>query len=105
MIIAFMIWSVVAVIFLIIGASAWKAKEAVGFFTFVNPPQVKDAEQYNHTVAKLWFAAALIFEILGVPMLWLEQNSPMIIFTILGVMILVIAMMIVYIRVEAKYRL
>ena len=105
MIIAFVIWSLVAVIFLMIGVSTWKAKEAAGFFTFVNPPKVKDAKRYNHAVAKLWLAAALILEVLGVPMLWLKQNSPQIVFTILGVVILVIAMMIVYIRVEAKYKL
>ena len=104
MIIAFVIWSAVSVIFLIIGISTWKAKEAAGFFTFVNPPKVKDTKQYNHAVAKLWFAAAFIFEILGVPFLWYEQNSPLIIFIILGVVILVIAMMIIYVRVEAKYK-
>ena len=105
MIIAFVIDSIVAVIFLAIGVSAWKAKEAVGFFTFVNPPKVKDVRQYNHAVAKLWFAAAVIFEILGISMLWLEQNSPQIIFIILGVVILSIAMMVVYTRIEAKYKL
>ena len=92
-------------VFFTIGVSTWKAKEAVGFFTFVNPPKVKDVRQYNHAVAKLWFAAAIILEILGVPMLWIEQNSPQIIFTILGVMVLVITMAVVYTRVEAKYKL
>ena len=105
MIIAFVIWSVVAVIFFTVGVSAWQSKEAVGFFTFVNPPKVKDTKQYNHAVAKLWFAAAFIFEILGIPFLWLKQNSPLTIFIILGVVILVIAMMIIYARVEAKYKL
>ena len=105
MIIAFVIWSVVAVIFLIIGASVWQSKEAVGFFTFVNPPQVKDVKRYNHAVAKIWFTVAFVFEILGVPFLWYEQNSPLVIFIILGVVILIIAMMITYTRIEAKYKL
>ena len=105
MIIAFVINSMVAVMFLAIGASAWKSKEAVGFFTFVDPPKVRDTKRYNHAVAKLWFAAALVFEILGGSLLWIEQNSPLIILFILGVVILVITMMIVYIRVEAKYKL
>ena len=105
MIIAFVIWSLVAVIFLVIGVGAWKANEAVGFFTFVDPPKVKDTKRYNHAVAKLWFIAAIILEILGISMLWLKQNSPYVIFIILGVVILMIAMMIVYTRVETKYRL
>ena len=105
MIIAFVIWSVVAVIFFIIGVSTWKAKETVGFFTFVDPPKIKDTKQYNHAVAKIWFTVAFVFEILGIPFLWLKQNSPLTIFIILGVVILVIAMMIIYARVEAKYKL
>lgn len=105
MIIAFVIWSAVSVIFFMIGISTWKAKEAAGFFTFVNPPKVKDIRQYNHAVAKIWFTVAFVFEILGIPFLWLRQNSPLTIFIILGVVVLVIAMMIVYTGVEAKYRL
>lgn len=105
MIIAFVIWSAVSVIFFIIGISTWKAKETVGFFTFVNPPKVKDTKQYNHAVAKIWFTVAFVFEILGIPFLGSEQNSPLIIFIILGVVILVITMMITYTRVEAKYKL
>lgn len=104
MIIAFVTWSVAALIFLIIGVSSWKAKEAIGFFTFVNPPKVKDIRRYNHAVAKLWFAAAILFEILGIPMLWSEQNAPQTVFIILGTVILVIAMVIVYTKIEAKYR-
>lgn len=105
MIIAFVIWSAVSVIFLIIGISTWQLKEAVGFFTFVNPPKVKDTKQYNHAVAKIWFTVAFVFEILGIPFLWLKQNSSLTIFIILGVVILGIAMMITYTRVEAKYKL
>lgn len=101
--IAFVIDSIVALIFLAIGISAWRAKEAMGFFTFVDPPKVKDMKGYNHAVAKLWFAAACIFEILSIPFLWLEQNSPLVILFILGTVFLVIAMMIVYTRIEAKY--
>lgn len=56
MITAFVIDSIVAVIFLAIGVSAWKSKEAMGFFTFVDPPKVKDTRQYNHAVAKFSFS-------------------------------------------------
>lgn len=104
MITAFVMNSIVAIIFLAIGVSTWKSKEAAGFFTFVNPPKVKNIKQYNHAVAKLWFVTALILEGLGVFLLWLEQNSSLIIIIILGVMILVIAMMITYFRIEAKYK-
>ena len=40
----------------------------------------------------------------GIPLLVLEQNSPMFITVIFGVVVLVIGMMIVYVRIEHKYR-
>lgn len=104
MIIAFIIWSIVAVLFLGIGISGRKSKEAVGFFTFVKPPEVTDVSKYNRSVSSLWVIVAAIFEIIGIPLLFLEQNSPMFILVVFGVMALVIGMMIVYLRIQAKYR-
>ncbi|SHK52149.1 hypothetical protein [Hespellia stercorisuis] len=104
MIIAFVIWSIVAVLFLGIGISGWKSKEAVGFFTFVKPPVVTDTNKYNRSVSMLWIIAAVILEIIGIPCLFLEQNSPMYIPMIFGVMALVIGMMIVYLRIQSKYK-
>ena len=104
MMIEFIIWSIVAVIFLGIGISCRKSSEAVGFFTFVKPPIVEDVERYNNAVSVLWFFMAGIFEILGIPLLFLKQNSPLFIPIIFAVMILVIVMMIVYMKIEAKYK-
>lgn len=104
MIITFIIWSIVAVLFLEIGISAGKSKEAVGFFTFVKPPVVTDIIKYNRSVSMLWVIAAIIFEILGIPLLFSEQNSPVFIFVILGVMALVVGMMIAYFRIQTKYQ-
>lgn len=103
MIIAFIIWSIVAVLFLGIGISERKSKEAVGFFTFVKPPVISDVSKYNRSVSTLWIIAAVILEIIGIPLLFSEQNSPVFIPVILGVMALMIGMMIVYLRIQAKY--
>lgn len=104
MIIGFVLWSIVAVIFLGIGISCRRASEAVGFFTFVKPPAVDGVERYNHAVSILWFVTAAIFEIIGFPLLFIEQNSPLFIPMIFAVMVLVIGMMIAYVRIEAKYK-
>lgn len=104
MIIAFIIWSIVALMFFVIGISGIKSKEAVGFFTFVKPTVVTDVCGYNRSVSILWIIAAIIFEILGVPFLFLEQNSPIIFFTVLGVVVWIIGIMIVYLRIEEKYK-
>ena len=104
MIIAFVIWSLVAVLFLGIGLSGWNSTKAVGFFTFVNPPAVTDIKKYNHAVSILWMVVAVIFEIMGVPFLFFSQNSPIFILLVFGVFALVIGMMNAYLKIEAKYR-
>lgn len=102
--IAFIIWSIVTVIFLGIGMSGQNSKEAVGFFTFVKPPVVTEIAKYNRSVSRIWIVSAVILEILGIPFLFFGQNSPVFLFVIFGVVILLIGMMIVYLKVEAKYR-
>lgn len=104
MVIGFVIWSVVAAIFFGIGISCRKSNDTVGFFTFVKAPEVKDVKGYNKAVARLWFASAIIMEMMGVPILFLKQNSPWAVLIIFEMMILVIGMMIVYLKIEAKYR-
>lgn len=104
MIIGFAIWSIVAVIFLFIGISSWKSEKAAGFFTGLEPPKVTDIKAYNHAVGKIWFIFAILFEIAGMPLLFSEQNSAIILLMIPIVMILIIVMVIVYLRIELKYR-
>lgn len=104
--IGFVIWSIAAFLFAGIGISCMRSKEAVGFFTFVKPPVIaaEKVKKYNRAVSRLWFVSAGVFEMTGVPFLFAEQNSPVFIFIELAVMLLVIAMMIAFVRIEAKYR-
>ena len=104
MMIAFIIWSIVAVIFFGIGISCRRSNEAVGFFTFVKPPVIDDIRRYNNAVSVLWFVAAVVLEIMGVPFLFFEQNSPVFILLIFAVIILIIVMMVTYIKIEGKYK-
>ena len=104
MIIGFVIWSIVTVIFLGIGISCRKSNEAVGLFTGCKPPVVEDVKRYNSAVSKLWFVSAGIYEVMGVPLLFLEQNSILFIPIIFGVVLGLIIMMVVYLRIEAKYK-
>ena len=105
MIIGFVIWSLCAGVFLAIGISAWQAKKPVGFFTGQKPPEVNNVEKYNHAVAVLWFISAGVYEALGIPLLFLKQNSPGFIPVIISVPALLIAMMIAYVRIENRYRI
>ena len=102
--IGFLFWSIVAVVFMGIGISSRKSEQAVGFFTGVKPPSMRDVERYNHAVSMLWFISAVLFEIMGIPLLFLEQNSPVFMFVIFGTVFLIIGMIIVYLRIEKKYK-
>lgn len=104
MIIGFIIWSIVTVIFVGIGINCRKSRETVGFFTGCKPPIIENVAQYNRAVSNLWFVAAGVYEIMGVPLLFLEQNSLLFIPIIFGVVLGLIVMMVVYLRIEAKYK-
>ena len=99
---AFIIWTIVALMFAGIGAWAWFSKDAVGFFAGVKAPEVKDPWKYNHQVAMMWFAYALLYELLGIPFLFFKQNSAMFIITILGVMALTIGLLVAYTYISAS---
>ena len=104
MIIGFIIWSIVTVIFVGIGISCRKSRETVGFFTGCKPAIIENVEQYNKAVSKLWFVSAGVYEIMGVPLLFLEQNSLLFIPIIFAVVIGLIVMMVAYLKIEAKYK-
>ena len=104
MIFGLITWSSVTILIIGIGIWSWKSKKPAGFYAGVEPPKVKNVRKYNHAVAFMWFAYAILFELLGLPFLFQKQNSPMFILTILGVVAITIALVIVYNRILAKYR-
>ena len=104
MIMAFIIWTLVALFFVVIAIYARISKEPVGFFSGVKAPEVTDVKGYNRAVSTLWFVAAVLLELMGVPFLFGEQNSAHLVFIMLLIMPLVIGMVVVYLRIEGKYR-
>lgn len=104
MIVAFIMWSIAALLFVVIGVVDWRSKTEVGFFTGEKPGKRKDIVGYNHAVAKIWFFYAIAFEIIGIPLLFIHQNSIIAIVMIFFVVALSIGIMIVYTKVDAKYK-
>ena len=102
--IGFLIWSIAAGIFLVIGIKSRKSKKAVNFWANRKVPGVADVKKYNHAVAILWFVSAVILELIGITFLFLKQNSPLFLLVILAVVFLVIGMAVAYTRIESKYR-
>ena len=104
MIAGFLIWTVISLILIGIGILDWRSEKAVGFFTGVKPPEVTDVRKYNHAVAILWFVYAFLFELLGLPFLFLKQNSPGFLLCVLCVPLISILLMIAYAVILAKHR-
>lgn len=93
---AFLIWTLVACIFPVIAWKAWHAKTPVAFFTVGEAPRVKDVTGYNRAVARIWLVFAAVLELIGVPLLFVGQNSPLALLVMLAVPVLVIGCMAAY---------
>lgn len=104
MIAAFIIWSVLAAVFVGLAVYCRRAKKAVGFFAGVQAPEVKDVKGYNRAVSRLWIIYAVLFEALGVPFLFAEQNSPVYIISVLGTVFISIGLMAAYHFAAEKYK-
>ena len=103
---AFMIWLAVSAAMVVLGIYAILSKREVAFGFWANTKMfpVEDVKGYNHAVGTLWCAFGVVFALLGIPLLPV-QNTGYIIISILGCMAEAIAAMVVYVTIiEKKYR-
>ena len=105
-ILAFIFWSIIGLLFIILGIYAFFSKKAqpMGFWANAKMFEVTDVRKYNAAMGKLFIGFGMIFIILGLPLLS-GQNSALIILSAFGVMAEVILMMAIYtIVIEKKYK-
>lgn len=101
---AFIIWTIISIVFVYIGITTRKSNIPVNLFTFGDVPKVNDIKGYNKEVSNLWLVFTILFEMIGISLLFIKQNSPLVILIVLGVVFLVIGMMVTYTKIESKYR-
>ncbi|EQK42873.1 putative membrane protein [[Clostridium] bifermentans ATCC 638] len=104
----FIIWALLGILFIVEGIYCIKSKKEVpfGFWSNGKKPsiEVKNIKAYNKALGKLWCIYGFFLILLGIPLLG-EQNSPLIIITLIGSILEVIILMYVYtIKIEGKYR-
>lgn len=104
----FIIWALAGILFMVGGIYCMNSKKEVAFGFWSNsktaPIEVKNIKSYNKALGKLWCAYGFFFILLGMPLLG-EQDSPLIIITLIGVVFELIIVMAVYtISIEGKYR-
>lgn len=102
--IAFIIWAIMGFAFMGMGTYDYFSEKTAGFWANAKTVPISDVKMYNRAVGKLFFCFGMIFILLGLPLLFSKQNSPIILFSVIGVMFEVIGTMIIYMKIENKYR-
>ncbi len=103
--IAFIIWVAVSLVFVVIGIYDLRSDEVAGFWNVGKRPEVapEHVKAYNRAVGILWIGFAVVFTLLGLPLL-AGDDSPLIAITLLGSMLSIVVLMAVYVLViEKKY--
>ena len=103
---AFIIWAILGVLFIIMGIYCIKSKKAkpFGFWANTEVISVRDVKGYNRALGILWCVYGVLFTVIGLPLLS-GQNSGLMIVTMLGTMFISIGAMVVYVvGIEGKYR-
>ena len=106
MMLAFTIWSIIGLLFIILGIYAFFSKKAqpMGFWANAKMFEVTDVRKYNAAMGKLFIGFGIIFIVLGLPLLS-GQNSALILLSAFGVRAEVIVIMAIYtIVIEKKYK-
>ena len=101
--IGFALWVLCALFILGIGIVSFFSKKQVGFWANVEAPKIQDVKGYNRAVGILWCVYAVVMIVFGLPLLE-PQTSALILIPILGVVMETIVIMIVYMKIEQKYK-
>ena len=103
---AFIIWAIMGALFIVIGIFCMKSQKVkpFGFWANAEVIQVEDVKGYNRALGILWCVYGVLFILIGLPLLG-EQNSGLMIVTMLGTIFLSIGAMVVYVvGIESRYR-
>lgn len=104
--IAFIIWTIMGVLFIAMGIYDMNSKKAkpFGFWANAEVTPIEDVKGYNRALGILWCVYGVLFTLIGLPLLD-EQNLGLIIIPILGAVLISIAAMMIYVvGIESKYR-
>ena len=105
-VIAFLIWCICGGIFAVYGIYILfsKKEKAFGFWANAELCPIENVAGYNRALGKLFFVAGIVFIMIGLPLLK-GENSPFVLFSVLGTMLEVIIVMMIYtLGIEKKYR-
>ena len=102
---AFIIWAIIAVFFIVMGIYDLTSKKArpFGFWANAEVGAIEDVKGYNRALGILWCVYGVLFALIGLPLLF--GDSGMMILTMLGTMFISIGAMVTYtVYIEPKYK-
>ena len=102
---AFAAFALIGVFFLIMGIHCRRSDKPSGFWANAEQFEVTDVRAYNKAMSKLWFAAAILYTAIGLPLLTPANILLVILVSVVGCMVVSIGLMIYFTTViEPKYR-
>lgn len=102
---AFLAFALIGVFFLIISIRCRHSDKPSGFWANAEQFEVIDVRAYNKAMSKLWFAAAFLYTIIGLPLLTPANILLVMLISVVGTMIVSIGLMIFFTTViEPKFR-
>ena len=102
---AFSAFALIGVFFLVMGIRCRHSDKPSGFWANAEQFEVTDVRAYNKAMSKLWFVAAVLYTVIGIPLLTQANILLVILVSIIGCMIVTIGIMIFFTTViEPKYR-
>ena len=105
---AFIMWTIVGVVFIVMGIYNMNTKKEkpFGFWANAEVGIIEDVKGYNRALGRLWCVYGTLFVLIGLPLLMVNEKNPgLFIIPLVGTMLISIGAMAVYsIVIEAKYR-
>ena len=105
-VLAFIIWAILGVLFVIMGIYDLNSKKTkpFGFWANAKVGEIENVKGYHRALGILWCVYGVLFILIGLPLL-AEENSGFIIIPVLGAMFISVGAMVVYtVGIESKYR-
>jgi len=105
---AFIIWAILGLFFIIMGIYDINSKKEkpFGFWANAKVGPIEDVKGYNRALGILWCVYGVLFTVMGLPLLILnEENAGLLVIPLVGTMLISIGAMAVYsVGIEPKYR-
>ena len=103
--IEYIVWASLGALLSIMGIITIFMKKPAKFWTNFKSIEPKDYKSYNLRVGLIWMFFGLYLIIIGIPFLFMDDsNKILFIIPILGIVIGVIAIMIIYSKIELKFK-